>query len=1079
MPSILRIHTFGGVRILLDDEPLQALASRKAEALLIYLACTGHPQPREHLGELLWDDRPQAQALGNLSVLLTSLRKQLKPFLDVSRRAIGLRLTRQIQLDTLELERALSRASEADGGNGLSQAAVAALVRASQVYAGDFIAGFHIREARNFEEWALLARERYHHLALEVGDRLVEYHLGRREYTQAESFARDSLALDPLRELSHRQYMLSLARQGDFAGAISQYRRCQEVLATELAVEPSTETRLLNERIQAAARAPERMLPRRATVLIGREKPLADVVQRLADPKVRLVTILGPGGVGKTQLAVHAIRELTLEFLNGVHFVPLASVQEAGQVPSAIAASLQVSFEGEREIENQLVDSLRAKETLLVLDTYEHLLDSVSFLVKLLERAPAVKLLVTSRARLTLLAEWIYELEGLSAPGEALITGDQAIPAAEFLDFSAVRLFQHIASRQRPDFDLTVDNARAVGRITHLVEGMPLAIELAASWVRTLSCEQIAEEISHNLDFLSSQVRDLPPRHRQLRAVFDQSWRLLSPREQHIYPQLAIFPAGFDRAAAEAVAGATLADLASLVDKSLLRVAYRGSTSGEARYELHDLLQQYALEILVRRPSGEDEARQQHSQYFARRLDIHSSAGQGAGEQDVLADIGLEIENLRQAWLWAVSHHLLEALPPLLAALDNYYWIRGWIQEAYLAWGEAVRALGEGASTTAGTPEVLERVLASLRRRQGLYAAQLSHFDEAETLLQQALDKLREMNAPAELVACMNNLAIVDRMRGKYHQAEEVLQESLAVARSSGDRPGLAKAHNSMGAVSYRLANYKEAHKHYSTGLKIYQELGDKLGMARARLNVGSVDYRLGHYETAMDWLKQGLELSRKIGDRWGEAACLNNLANVYIKLEEFPKAQHLYEESLSIKIDMGHRKGITQTQANLGKVAFNMGEYRKATEIYTEALAGSREIEDRWALSNGLSGLGRAQLALSQLQPAWEAFKEALAIAWELDSLILIEQALVDFAELQLAREGEVEATELAAYIAGRPARTYEVQERAERLLTRLKIEVPEPEGERLKPQEDPRLKAVVENFLLGSQKNSPAEAS
>ncbi|MGH8631367.1 MAG: ATP-binding protein, partial [Burkholderiales bacterium] len=355
---------------------------------------------------------------------------------------------------------------------------------------------------------------------------------------------------------------------------------------------------------------PRDNLPTPPTPLIGRERELAEMARLLGDPQCRLLTLAGPGGIGKTRLAIEAADHQREAFADGAHFVSLAPIRSAEFIVPAIADAIGFAFYGAEDPKAQLLNYLSGKAPLLVLDNLEHLLEGVALLAEILERGPAVKLLATSRERLNLHGEWVLDIQGLPFPDEA--------GSAEVEGYSAVALFVQTARRAHVDFVLAAEERPAVARICRLVEGMPLGIELAAAWVRTLSCREIAQEIERNLadprqgmDFLAASMRDVPERHRSIRAAFDHSWNLLSAEEQQVMRQLSVFRGGFRREAAEQVAGATLPLLSALVDKSLLRRTEAG------RFDLHELVRQYAAAQLQADPQDEFVTCERFSHYYA------------------------------------------------------------------------------------------------------------------------------------------------------------------------------------------------------------------------------------------------------------------------------------------------------------------------------------------------------------------------------------------------------------------------------------------------------------------------------
>src|SRR5260221_1526923 len=407
-------------------------------------------------------------------------------------------------------------------------------------------------------------------------------------------------------------------------------------------------------------------LPAQSTAFVGRSTELAVIAERLADPLCRLLTVLGPGGIGKTRLAVQAAANQIARFAHGVYFVPLAPVRSPDLLAAAIASALNVSFYDSEKPNSQIDHYLREKRILLVMDNFEHLLEGTGLLTDILNTAPAVKILATSRERLNLQEEWVFTLDGLAYP--------QGLTAEPIESYSAVQLFAQRARQVQASFSLD-ENVQPVIAICQQVEGMPLGLELAASWLRLMPCEQIAAQLARNLDFLATPLRNVPERHRSLRAVFDQSWSLLSDAERSALMKLSVFRGGFDLQAAEKVASAPVPILAGLADKSLVRLSPVG------RYDLHELLRQYAADKLAE--TGEAVATaNQHLSYFLNQAERAEAELNGPQQIAWLDRLELEHDNLRAALAWSLSGGDAEMGLRLAGAL-------GWSWIIHAQWSEA------------------------------------------------------------------------------------------------------------------------------------------------------------------------------------------------------------------------------------------------------------------------------------------------------------------------------------------------------------------------------------------------------
>jgi predicted ATPase len=559
-------------------------------------------------------------------------------------------------------------------------------------------------------------RERLRQLALHALHELVDYHTAQGEYAAGIDACTRLLQFDPWREDAHRQLMLLLALSGQRSAALAQYDICRRVLDEELGDEPSEETTALRERIladefagqheaalsqaagtpQTPVRPPVYQLPVPPTPLVGRMTELIQASAQLLNPTCRLLTLLGPGGVGKTRLALEvahtcaATDDRPSPFVHGVYFVPLAALAAPDAVDdvlaTTIASVLQIPLSGPETAAIQVLQYLRGKAVLLVLDNFEHLMAGASFVSSLLQSAPSLKILVTSRERLNVRGERVVELDGLAFPPQQRLASVSALE-----QFSAIQLFVQTAQSTTPNFVLTEETTSAVLRICQLVGGLPLAIELAATWTRMLTCSEIADELAQNLDFLNSATPDLPPRQQSLRAVFASSWGLLAPPEQHVLQQLSIFQGSFARAAATAVTGASLPALAALVDKTLVRRA-NSENSRETRYELLAVLRQYAAEHLE--ATGETAATaSRHATYYLALLAGLAADLRGRGQQAALKQISGEIDDVRAAWRWAVTQQDHRAMARAADSLFHFYYIRSWFAEGAAVFEMAAQAL--------------------------------------------------------------------------------------------------------------------------------------------------------------------------------------------------------------------------------------------------------------------------------------------------------------------------------------------------------------------------------------------------
>ena len=436
---------------------------------------------------------------------------------------------------------------------------------------------------------------------------------------------------------------------------------------------------------------------------IGRHKEIAELERLLAEPACRLVTLVGPGGIGKTTLAHQIANQINLnqdcpkpsfrQFRDGAIIAPLQPIQSPTLIAATVAEKLGLSLSGTNEPLPQVCHYLSNKAMLLILDNFEHLLDGIDTLLSLLHETINMKVVVTSREALNLQEEWLYPIAGLTYPQDSRQQNEFAPSMLE--QSQAAQLFGERARRVRPDFSLRAQ-ATDVLRICQLVEGTPLALELAATWVKSLTCADIAQEIEQNLDFLTSRLRNVPHRHQSMQAVFSHSWSLLPEIEQSIFMRLSTFRGGFTADAANQVSGASSSALTGLVDKSLIR------WEGDGRYRLHELLRQYAQEKLTLHPPTLNQVRTAHCTYFTDFLYARRDAVTGDEQQTVVAAVEEEIDNIRAAWEWAVEQTHVDSLDKMVRVLPYYYQIRSRYREGATTYSYALEALEQEQSTTDG-----------------------------------------------------------------------------------------------------------------------------------------------------------------------------------------------------------------------------------------------------------------------------------------------------------------------------------------------------------------------------------------
>lgn len=1055
MGAELQLFAFGRFRIQKDGQPLAGLVSAKAQALLIYLAVTGKTCSRPALAGLLWGDMPEETARANLRLTLTKLRKAIGEHLSITWESVAFNTDRPYSLDVADF---LTHTRHPE------RTSLQQLRPALDLYQGDFLEDFYIRDAPDFEGWAAGERERLRQAAIKAW-----WHLGAqaREHNDVESgleAARHVLALEPWSEEAHQQLMWGLDRAGQWSAALAQFEVCRHTLAEELGVEPSSATLTLYEQIkhnranaltsvQRPTTAPseptysliaepaphpgppvsQHNLPAPLTPFIGRETESAQIVERLADSACRLLTLIGPGGIGKTRLALAAGEAAARSLGIGIYFVSFAGVipTEPGEaiemLVEGIGNALHHTFSTQQPPRDSLSNHLADKALLLVLDNLETLRPANKLLADLLRQAPRVKMLATSRERLGVAGEWLLEVNGLPFASAATEYASGVYPA--------VQLFVQGARRLRPDFDPTSE-AVAINRICQLVEGSPLGIELAARWVRVLACADIVTRLERGLDLLSAHDSPTTDRHHNLRVVLADSWQALTEDERRIFRRLSVFQGGFDLAAAEQVAEATLPVLAGLMDKSWLRREATG------RYHIHELLRQYGAEQFANQPHEQTRVREKHSDYFSAFLRARQASLDEYADPSVLADVAehAEVDNIRTAVEWRLEQKSVDALVVFLNGLWSYYRHKGWLQEAistleratrredapadrrarwHLWLGEAHYQMGRRAESEEHLARALElfgrplpktevewgtRLLRELIRQSAhrLWTPALAKreadqierwldaawaFHHLGPLYYQAGDGLASLtaafcdlnlaeraNAAPELARAYAGCCITLGSIPVHPLAARYGERAIATAQASGDLAAQAYALEIVALYRSGLGDWAEAEAMLEEAVARYAQLGQPRGEIEGRSILAKVKYFRGEFAHAQQHYAQALTISQRHGDIAGEHWSLLGLIECDLHTREATTAEIAGWLKRSEWLQTNYALAPADVVRFYGAATLTQlqwGDHQQALEM---AQVGARllkrnKLAGSWTM-DGFAGLAEAYLTLWEMKP-------------------------------------------------------------------------------------------------------------
>ncbi len=647
-------------------------------------------------------------------------------------------------------------------------------------------------------------------------------------------------------------------------------------------------------------------LPTQPTPFVGRSKEIAAISALFADPACRLLTLVGPGGIGKTRMSQEVARQIAetdgTDYADGVYFVPLQALCAEHLVIPTIADAVGLTFFQTADQQRELLDYLAPKHLLLLLDNLEHLLEGVEIISAILAHAPGIKVLATSREALNLQEEWLYTVTGMTLPGE------NDLEALE--SFSAVRLFIQSARRAYPGF--SVENERVgIKRICALVGGMPLGLELAAAWVRVLSCDEIADEIANNINILETSTRNVPERHRTMRGVLAQSWALLTDEEQQVMMRLGIFQGGFTREAAEVIAGASLRVLTGLVDKSWLRW-----DSDQRRYDIHELLRQYADEQLTQ--AGQVESTHEaHAAFFSAWMQKREGEIKYRRQDEALDDIEMDFANIRQAWNRATAQLNGALINPMIEALNFFCDMRARFVE-----GER---LFRSAADCFAQLDDLENKLTYYRlrlRRARMFQNAMTYvaedLDELLLELQDIQKALEAYNNPAETAFTIYQIGFVQGFRTYDEVSKPYFEECVHIYRQLSDPFYLA---DSLHLLATTTMDFQQAKNYYEQAFHIQEEIGDRNGIGWSLTQLARSNYMEHHYTVADEYSQRAMVIQRERHDWKGLHYSLIHGAMSSFRRGEWDQAPWLAEESLKIATNLNMMSALRAGSATLGLI--------------------------------------------------------------------------------------------------------------------------------------------------------------
>lgn len=1036
------------------QETWLTLSFGKTSALLYYLAYQSAWVSRDDVLYLIWPDIEEKKARNNLRYMLSANRKL--PHLRTLESENN-RLRWLVQSDVHDFRAAVSEKHWSE------------VVR---LYQGVLLQGVVADRIPEFASWLALERASLHKTYCDAVFKCTAELEAQGRYLQGAELLKTLHETDPFNEEVFRRYLELLALSGQRREAEKAYHLFEQSLKAEFGGEPENATLQLvthlrqgkifsNEHIQirpydAANPSLKKQsnLPINTTTFIGRTRELKEVIESLNHASCRLLTIVAAGGMGKTRLALEAGKELAKQFVDGVYFIPFDTVPSSDLVVPALADALNFSFFGRQAPKDQLLSYLETKNMLLIMDNLEHIPGSTTLIATLFKQAPELSFLCTSREPLNLQAEWLYDLSGMQLP---LATGD--FDNAQ--DSDAVKLFLQAGRKTKADFMIDASNLKSIVQICHLVEGMPLALELAASWLRVLSAPEISAELEKDLSSLKSKWQDAPKRHQSMQAVFDSSWQRLSKSEKLALQKVAIFQGSFSKKAAREVADTGLPLILLLTNKSLLRKTALG------RFSQHPLMWQQTRTEAERSCDSFEKIAEKHASYFAAFLQEREAGHESLEASRVRGEIALELANVRAAWYWAIEHGREDLIDVALWSLFEFYKGEGRFQEGKDLFSYAEKTIARDSL-----------VRARLLHKLGIFHNLHGTFAEGERLLELSLSiskqhKSKEDIAHALFVLnnnynasgkksytyrktkCREYLALFKEVgnhffvaRSLWHltsftkdpeENEALHQEAIRLFRQTESYFGLSAVLMTYAKdVLERHGAYEQANTLINEAFSIEKRRGIPFRLVWLYSSRGFILMAQGKYQEAETHLKEAVHIQKQFDIRYFGATALQTLGRLSRLQHDYENAQLYLQAALEQGKKPEDTLSIAITTTELGQLAFAEQDYSRAVELCTQALEhlSDKTHDESWHYVLCLKTLADAALALNDDKQTSKHLDKALKVAkiWRLKPLQLM--LLSSYADLHLYRENKQGATRLLDFVVNHPASMFETKTLAQEKL-------------------------------------------
>ncbi len=920
----VKVFFLGTFALKVGDRPIH-VPTRKMEALLAYLVLHPSVHSRERIASLFWGDSPEELARRSLRTALASLRKEVSEDLIISDRE-SLQLNPQVPIwvDASEMEK---QAKEILAANGHPVSGMDL-----DLYRADLLQDF-------YDDWVLEEREHYRNLFVRALSYFAQSLKSQGDYQRTISVAQKIISIDPWNEQAYQHLIFCYGALGNRTEALKSYKECARRFRDHFGMEPSEATVALIEQVKTSDRsAPEEIksnLPMPLTSFIGREQELKALSTIFT--RTRLLTLTGVGGCGKTRLAIAFARQVSDQFKDGVWWVELASLQEETQVPQAIKRTLGLSDSQVDSAEESLIKFLHPKQILLVLDNCEHVIQTAARLTeKLLSQCPSAKIVATSREAMSIHGEIAWLVPSLSLP-----PADQT---TDLLNWECPRLFFERAASYRPDLQLTESSTEPLLRICRALEGIPLAIELAAARVKMLSLEQLASRLDDKLGLLTTGSRVAQPRQQTLRAAIDWSYELLSEQEQMVLQRLSVFYGSWTLEAAEVVCagqrietGQMLDFITHLLDKSLILAE---DHEGLLRYRMLEIIRQYAMEKLQQA----DELQQlndRHTRYYSELAQGVGSAWYSKQQSALIKEFDVHYPNLRVALAWGLVDprrmenweyglRLAIALVPFWNFQAELNEARYWLKKVI----DQINIVLAGSNLESTKRNELFSIKARAIYEMGALSYYLTHHATAMDLFEEAAAIYKEIGHETGLAYPNLYVAQTASDTGQVDLARQLWTQSLEQFNKTGDRWYAAMVHSFFGAMERRLGNYDVSEHEFHLAIDLYSEIGDEWGRSIMFSHLGMVALLRGDPVKARDWFDRRLQISRAIGFKHSIPLATFQVGLTHWKLGEYTQMEKCFLEAMPYFHQIGNYASLADCMIGIAWVATEQGNDRQAAYL-------------------------------------------------------------------------------------------------------------------------------------------------